>query len=100
MSKSKQASEDAESAPEPKAAPDPLVTAARERLTEAVKDRGLQGYTEVAAGDVVLVGGQVADDKITDPIKALVAGAKAHRADLKVHQKTEHLAHLLEVTKG
>lgn len=86
--------------PSEPAKPDALTAAAVERLTAAIKDRSLQGYSEVTAGDVVLVGQSIPVDRLTDPVKGLLAGAGNNDPRAAVHQKTEHLAHLLELVKG
>jgi hypothetical protein len=79
---------------------DPIQMAAYERLAKAIEGRSLQGYTEVAAGDVVVVAGAVADADLPEVVKAIVAGAGNNRVDAVVAQKTEALAQLVALAKG
>jgi hypothetical protein len=79
---------------------EPTQQAALERLAEAIKDRSLQGYTEVTAGDVLAVAGTVPEAKQTPAIQALVVGARNNPANLRIHQKTDALAELVSAAKG
>lgn len=72
----------------------PLVKAAAERIDEATHGRGLSGYSEVCAGDVVAVAASVAQPD--GVVSALLKGAANNAPSTLIFQKTEHLRHLLD----
>jgi hypothetical protein len=80
--------------------------AAAERLRAAIAGKTgkpKRSFAEVAAADVVTVGGLIADDKHTEVTAALVMGATGALGgksdpdgELKVHQYADQVAKLLE----
>ena len=78
---------------------DPLVKAAIERIGDAIYGRALSGYTAIRAEDVVAVCAAVKPDKQTGTVKAMLKGAANSGTLGEIHQRTDHLAHLLEMAK-
>lgn len=79
--------------------------AAAERLREAIEGKTgkpKRAFAEVAAFDVVTVGGMISADKHTEVTRALVMGAtgaldgfRGDAAELKVHQYADQVLALL-----
>jgi hypothetical protein len=79
---------------------DPLLAGALERLEKALKGRPLSGYTEVLAGDVILVATMIPQSAQTSAVKDLETGAANNKASQEIWQSTERLAHLVALAKG
>jgi hypothetical protein len=79
---------------------DVLTKAAYERVGDALKGRALNGFTAVKAGDVLAVGALIPPEGRTEVVKAIMLGAARNPPDAEIHQRTDHLAHLIEQVKA
>ena len=75
---------------------DILTKQALERLKRATDGRNPAGYTAVTAGDVIAVAASLKEGEVTGVTAALLQGATGAGPNVEVHQKTEHLLHLIE----
>lgn len=82
--------------PAPNKALDALTGAALERLKRATDGRNPNGYTAVRAEDVLAVAVSLSPDKASGVTVALLTGAAGAGTNGDIHQRTDHLLHLIE----